>query len=84
MPELALSQLMSCCPNLECVSRKDEGFQAVSLPDNTEPLFHVVVTYKNTGRKTVVSNPLTEQQGHTLRSKMAEYDWRTITVEPVA
>lgn len=63
---------------------KDEGLQDVSFSDNTEPLFYVVVTNKKTGRKTVVSNPLTEQQRYILRSKMAEYDWRTITVEPVA
>lgn len=84
MPAPALSQLMSCCPNLECVNMKDEGLQDVSFSDNTEPLFYVAVTNKKTGRKTVVSNPLTEQQRYILRSKMAEYDWRTITVEPVA
>lgn len=84
MNELTLSQLMSCCPNLECVSMEDEGLQAVASSDYTEPLFHVVVTHKKTGHKTVVSNHLTEQQGDILRSKMTEYCWRTITVEPIA
>ena len=84
MCTLTLTDLMSCCPNLECVNMRDEGLPAPFQSDNGEPLFHVVVTNKNSGRKTVVSNPLTERQAYVLRSKMADCDWRTVTVEPLA
>ncbi|UOO85684.1 hypothetical protein [Neisseria arctica] len=74
--------VLNCPADAAVLSAETLKWAQVVLNDwNNEPLFHVVVTNKNTGRKTVVSNPLTEQQGYTLRSKMMEHDWRMITVE---
>lgn len=83
MPALTLTQAMSCrrCPGNLNISDERSGMQ--NLSGNPEPLFHVVAVNRNSGRKTVVSNPLTERQADVLRSKMTQYDWRTVTVEPL-